>query len=116
MSRFKSKKEQEKITSEIKSGHCNIIIGTHRAIQKDIEYQSIGLLIIDEEHKFGVKHKEIIKTIKQEIDVLSLTATPIPRTLNAALSEIKDMSIINTAPIGRKNIETNIINKSKRRG
>ena len=73
----------------------------------------MGLLIIDEEHKFGVKHKEVIKTIKEEIDVLSLTATPIPRTFNAALSEIKDMSIINTAPIGRKNIETNIINKSK---
>ncbi len=62
----------------------------------------MGLLIIDEEHKFGVKHKEIIKSIKEDIDVLSLTATPIPRTLNSALSEIKDMSIINTPPIGRK--------------
>ena len=72
----------------------------------------MGLLIIDEEHKFGVKHKEIIKGIKEDIDVLSLTATPIPRTLNSALSEIKDMSIINTPPIGRKNIVTNIIERS----
>ena len=68
--------------------------------------------MIDEEHKFGVKHKEIIKSLKENIDVLSLTATPIPRTLNSALSEIKDMSIINTPPVGRKNIDTNIINKS----
>ena len=71
------------------------------------------MLVIDEEHKFGVKHKESIKSIRENIDVLTLTATPIPRTLNSTLSEIKDMSIINTPPIGRKNIETDIIDKSE---
>ncbi len=106
LSRFKSKKEQEKITSEIKSGHCNIIIGTHKAIQKDIEYQSIGLLIIDEEQKFGVKHKEFLKKLKNEINVLTLTATPIPRTLNMSLGGLRDLSIIATSPENRIPIKT----------
>ncbi len=81
-------------------------------MNKDFKCADLGLLIIDEEHKFGVKHKESIKQIKENIDVLALTATPIPRTLSSTLSEIKDMSIINTPPVGRKNIETAIINKS----
>ena len=82
-------------------------------LNSSIKYNNLGLLIIDEEHKFGVKHKELIKGIKEDIDVLSLTATPIPRTLNSALSEIKDMSIINTPPVGRRDIETKIIEKSE---
>jgi transcription-repair coupling factor (superfamily II helicase) len=113
LTRVVSTADKRNTLENIDNGKVNILIGTHALLNKNIKYHNLGLLIIDEEHKFGVKHKEIIKTIKEEIDVLSLTATPIPRTLNAALSEIKDMSIINTAPIGRKNIDTNIINKSK---
>ena len=112
MTRVLSSSEKNKSLDEIKNGNTQIIIGTHALLNKSIKYWNLGLLIIDEEHKFGVKHKELIKGIKEDIDVLSLTATPIPRTLNSALSEIKDMSIINTPPLGRKNIVTNIIEKS----
>jgi len=112
ITRALTKKEKIKTLQEINSGKTNIIIGTHSLLSKDYKYADLGLLIIDEEHKFGVKHKESIKQIKENVDVLTLTATPIPRTLNSALSEIKDMSVINTPPIGRKNIETSIIEKS----
>ena len=101
-----------KIINRIKDKKVRIIIGTHALLNKDIKYYDLGLLIVDEEHKFGVKHKELLKTMKENVDVLTLTATPIPRTLNSALSEIRDMSIINTPPLGRKNIETSIIDKS----
>ena len=112
MTRVLSSSEKNTSLEEIKHGNAQIIIGTHALLNKSVKYNDLGLLIIDEEHKFGVKHKEIIKGIKEDIDVLSLTATPIPRTLNSALSEIKDMSIINTPPVGRKNIVTNIIERS----
>jgi len=112
MSRAISSKDKNKTIDGIKNGQSHIIIGTHALLNKNIKYHDLGLLVIDEEHKFGVKHKETIKSLKENVDVLSLTATPIPRTLNSALSEIKDMSIINTPPVGRKNIDTNIINKS----
>ena len=108
LSRFKARKEQESIISEINSGDCNIIIGTHRVIQKDINYNSLGLLIIDEEQKFGVKHKEFLKKLRNEINVLTLTATPIPRTLNMSLGGIKDLSIIATSPENRMPIKTYI--------
>ena len=113
LSRFKTKKEQEKIISEIKSGNCNIIIGTHRAIQKDITYKNLGLLIIDEEQKFGVKHKEFLKKLRDEINVLTLTATPIPRTLNMSLGGLRDLSIIATSPENRLPIKTYISNWEK---
>ncbi|MDB2461425.1 transcription-repair coupling factor [Gammaproteobacteria bacterium] len=106
LSRFKSKKEQEKILSEISTGNCNIIIGTHRVIQKDIKYKSLGLLIVDEEQKFGVKHKEFLKKLKDEVNVLTLTATPIPRTLNMSLGGLRDLSIIATSPENRMAIKT----------
>ncbi len=112
ISRAISNKDKNKVLEEMKNGRSNIIIGTHALLNKNIKYRDLGLLVIDEEHKFGVKHKETIKSLKENIEVLSLTATPIPRTLNSALSEIKDMSIINTPPTGRKNIATDIINKS----
>jgi len=113
MTRAVSQKEKLDVKKNLLNNKTNIVIGTHALLNKEIKYSNLGLLIIDEEHKFGVKHKESIKNIKNNIDVLTLTATPIPRTLNTALSEIKDMSIINTPPIGRKNIQTNIINKSE---
>ena len=94
LSRFKSKKEQEAIIKKLRAGTIDIVIGTHRIIQKDIKFKDLGLLIVDEEQRFGVAHKEKLKQLAENIDVLTLTATPIPRTLNMALSGIRDMSVI----------------------
>ncbi|MDI6641367.1 MAG: transcription-repair coupling factor [Elusimicrobiota bacterium] len=108
LTRFQSKVDQKKVLVGLKQGIIDIVIGTHRLLQKDVEFKHLGLLIIDDEHKFGVKHKEQIKVLKRSIDVLSLTATPIPRTLSMALSGIKDLSLIETPPEGRLPIETYI--------
>jgi len=109
LTRFQSKKEQKKIINDIKNGTVDIIIGTHRLLQKDVVFKNLGLLIIDEEHRFGVQQKEQIKLLKKSIDVLSLTATPIPRTLSMALSGLKDISLIESPPEGRLPIETHIL-------
>ncbi|MFN3966679.1 MAG: transcription-repair coupling factor, partial [Endomicrobiia bacterium] len=109
LTRFQSKKEQKRIVDDIKHGIIDIVIGTHRLLQKDIIFKNLGLLIIDEEHRFGVEQKEKIKLLKKSIDVLSLTATPIPRTLSMALSGIKDISLIESPPEGRLPIETHIL-------
>jgi transcription-repair coupling factor (superfamily II helicase) len=108
LSRFKPKKEQAKIKERIKSGGIDIIIGTHRLLQKDIEFQNLGLLIVDEEQQFGVTHKEKIKQIKKDVDVITVSATPIPRTLYMALTGAKDFSSIETPPISRKPVLTNV--------
>ena len=106
LNRFCSKKEQNEIVKEINEGKIDAIIGTHRLLSDDISFKKLGLLVIDEEHKFGVRHKEKLKKFKENIDVLSLSATPIPRTLNMALSGLKDLSIINTPPKNRLPIKT----------
>jgi transcription-repair coupling factor (superfamily II helicase) len=106
LSRFVEKREQRKIVHNIAMGKTDVIIGTHRLLQKDVRFKNIGLLIIDEEQRFGVKHKEKIKQLKTNIDCLILTATPIPRTLYMSLAKIKDMSLINTPPLDRLPIET----------
>ncbi|MCB4792759.1 MAG: transcription-repair coupling factor [Elusimicrobia bacterium] len=108
LSRFQSKLEQTKAIENIKAGSVDIVIGTHRLLQKDIEFHDLGLLIIDEEHRFGVKQKEKIKSMKKNVDVLLLSATPIPRTLSLALSNIRDLSVIETPPYGRLPIETHL--------
>lgn len=108
LSRFQSKHEQKKIIENLRSGAVDIVIGTHRLIQKDIVFKDLGLLIIDEEHRFGVKQKEKIKTLKKNVDVLLLSATPIPRTLSLALSNLRDLSVIETPPYGRLPIETHL--------
>ncbi len=108
LSRFQSKQEQAEVLRDLKAGHVDIIIGTHRLIQKDVALKRLGLLIIDEEHRFGVVQKEAIKKIKASIDVLSLSATPIPRTLSFALGGIRDISIVETPPQGRLPIETRV--------
>ena len=108
LSRFKSKKEQEAVVRKLKAGAIDIIIGTHRIIQKDIQFRDLGLLIVDEEQRFGVAHKEKLKQIAENIDVLTLTATPIPRTMNMALSGIRDMSVIEEAPHDRVPVQTYI--------
>jgi transcription-repair coupling factor (superfamily II helicase) len=104
ISRFKSKKEQNLIIKNVSEGRVDILIGTHRILQKDIDFKSLGLLIIDEEQRFGVKHKEKLKQKRKTIDVLALTATPIPRTLHLSLTGMRDISVISTPPEDRQPI------------
>jgi transcription-repair coupling factor (superfamily II helicase) len=109
LSRFRSSDEQRSIIEDIQKGRIDIVVGTHRVLQKDLSFQDLGLLIIDEEHRFGVKHKEKLKGMKKNVDVLSLSATPIPRTLHMALTGIKDLSIINTPPLDRLAVKTHVV-------
>ncbi|MDQ7031660.1 MAG: transcription-repair coupling factor [Desulfonauticus sp.] len=111
LSRFVSFSVQKKIISEVKKGQIDILIGTHRVLSKDVEIPNLSLLILDEEQKFGVKHKEKLKKIKKEVDVLTLTATPIPRTLQLSLSGIRSLSIIETPPPARKPVKTELLER-----
>lgn len=106
LSRFRSDKDQRRIAGELSTGGVDIVVGTHRLLQKDISFKNLGLVIIDEEQRFGVAHKERLKAMRAEVDVLTLTATPIPRTLNMALTGIRDMSTIETPPEERLPIKT----------
>ncbi|MCX7032273.1 MAG: DEAD/DEAH box helicase, partial [Spirochaetes bacterium] len=106
LSRFREPREVKKVVAAAAEGSVDILIGTHRLIQKDVEFRNLGLLVVDEEQRFGVKHKERLKHLKANVDCLTLTATPIPRTLNMALMKIRDMSVLNTAPNNRLPIET----------
>ncbi|MDD3014063.1 MAG: transcription-repair coupling factor [Candidatus Gastranaerophilales bacterium] len=106
LSRFRTPKQQKETIKDIITGECDFVIGTHRILQKDIRFKNLGLLIIDEEHKFGVAHKEKLKMLKAQIDVLTLSATPIPRTLYMSLTGVRDMSLINTPPVNRAPIKT----------
>jgi len=109
LSRFKSRKEQKETLEKTSAGLTDILIGTHRLLQKDVYFKDLGLVIIDEEQRFGVEHKERLKKFRQMVDVLTLTATPIPRTLHMSLMGIKDISSLNTPPLGRQAIHTQII-------
>ncbi|MBC7691272.1 MAG: transcription-repair coupling factor [Methylotenera sp.] len=106
VSRFKSAKEQKKVLESLKAGKLDIIIGTHRLLSRDVEFNDLGLIIVDEEQRFGVEHKEKLKTFRLNTSVLTLTATPIPRTLHMALSGLRDISLINTPPVTRLSIRT----------
>lgn len=106
LSRFKTAKEQKQILENLAEGKVDILIGTHKLIQSDVKFSDLGLLIIDEEHRFGVGQKEKIKQLRANIDILTLTATPIPRTLNMAMNGIRDLSIISTPPARRLSIKT----------
>jgi transcription-repair coupling factor (superfamily II helicase) len=106
MSRFKSGKEQQKTIDRLREGKVDIVIGTHKLLQESIQFKSLGLVIIDEEHRFGVRQKERLKTLRYEVDILTLTATPIPRTLNMAFAGMRDLSIIATPPARRLSIKT----------
>jgi transcription-repair coupling factor (superfamily II helicase) len=112
LSRFTSAKNQAKILEQLEAGKVDIVIGTHRLLQPDIKFKDLGLLIIDEEHRFGVKQKEKIKSFRANIDILTLTATPIPRTLSMALAGIRDLSIIATPPARRLSVKTFVRQKS----
>jgi len=109
LSRFRTKKEQDKIIEDVRTGVVDVIIGTHRLLSKDVVFKDLGLLIIDEEQRFGVKHKEKIKMLKEHIDVLSLSATPIPRTLHMSMIGIRDMSVIEDPPEDRYPIQTYVV-------
>ncbi|MBS0287869.1 MAG: transcription-repair coupling factor [Proteobacteria bacterium] len=106
ISRFKTKKEQDSVIHQLSEGKIDIIIGTHKLLNEEIKFPNLGLVIIDEEHRFGVKQKERLKSLRAEIDILTLTATPIPRTLNMAFSSLRDLSIIATPPAKRLSIKT----------
>lgn len=109
LSRFQSKKEQAATLEKLKKGQVDIIIGTHRLLSKDVEFADLGLIIIDEEQRFGVKHKEKLKELKTKVDVLTLTATPIPRTLHMSMLGIRDLSVIETPPTNRYPVQTYVL-------
>ncbi|TAJ00045.1 transcription-repair coupling factor [Pectobacterium versatile] len=106
ISRFRSAREQTQVLKETQEGKVDILIGTHKLLQSDVHWRDLGLLIVDEEHRFGVRHKERIKAMRADVDILTLTATPIPRTLNMAMSGMRDLSIIATPPARRLAVKT----------
>jgi transcription-repair coupling factor (superfamily II helicase) len=112
LSRFRLPAEQKETVDRIKTGDVDIVVGTHRVLQKDVSFRDLGLVVIDEEHRFGVRHKERLKSMRTEVDVLSMTATPIPRTLHMALSGVRDISVIETPPEDRQPIETHVVERS----
>jgi len=109
LSRFRTPKQVKETLRKLKNGQCDLLIGTHRILQKDIQFKDLGLLVVDEEQRFGVSHKERIKQMTNTVDVLTLTATPIPRTLNMALSGIRDMSVLEEPPVGRQPVQTYVL-------
>ncbi|MGP5221134.1 transcription-repair coupling factor [Psychrobacter celer] len=112
LSRFGGKKHQDTVLGDLAAGKVDIVIGTHKLLQPDVKFSNLGLMIVDEEHRFGVRHKERIKALQTDVDSMSMTATPIPRTLNMALSGMRDMSIIATPPARRLAIKTFVMQKT----
>jgi transcription-repair coupling factor (superfamily II helicase) len=113
LSRFRSPKEQKDVAKRIESGEVDIVIGTHRLLSKDVRFRDLGLVVVDEEQRFGVAHKERLKQLKKKVDVLTLSATPIPRTLNMSLMGLRDMSLIETPPRDRLSIQTQVVQFSE---
>ena len=109
LNRFRTKKEQAEVVKKLKLGEIDVVVGTHRLLSKDVEFRDLGLLIIDEEHRFGVKDKEKIKQLKTSVDVLTMTATPIPRTLHMSILGIRDMSVIYEPPQNRRPVQTYVL-------
>ncbi|MGX7030538.1 transcription-repair coupling factor [Vagococcus zengguangii] len=112
LSRFRSKKQQEETIEQLKKGQLDIVVGTHRVLSSDIEFQDLGLLVIDEEQRFGVKHKERLKQLRKQVDVLTLTATPIPRTLHMSMLGVRDLSVIETPPSNRYPVQTYVMEEN----
>jgi transcription-repair coupling factor (superfamily II helicase) len=113
LSRFRSPKEQKEIAKRVESGEIDVVIGTHRLLSKDVRFKELGIVVVDEEQRFGVAHKERLKQLKKRVDVLTLSATPIPRTLNMSLSGLRDMSLIETPPRDRLAIQTQVVQFSE---
>jgi transcription-repair coupling factor (superfamily II helicase) len=112
LSRFRSSKEQKDVVKRVEGGEVDVVIGTHRMLSKDVSFRDLGLVVVDEEQRFGVAHKERLKQLKKRVDVLTLSATPIPRTLNMSLSGLRDMSLIETPPSDRLAIQTQVAQSS----
>ncbi len=112
LSRFRSSKEQKEVVKRVEAGEVDVVIGTHRMLSKDVSFKDLGLVVVDEEQRFGVAHKERLKQLKKRVDVLTLSATPIPRTLNMSLSGLRDMSLIETPPSDRLAIQTQVVQSS----
>ncbi|HEY3102796.1 MAG TPA: transcription-repair coupling factor [Pyrinomonadaceae bacterium] len=112
LSRFRSSKEQKEVVKQVEAGAVDVVIGTHRMLSKDVGFKDLGLVVVDEEQRFGVAHKERLKQLKKRVDVLTLSATPIPRTLNMSLSGLRDMSLIETPPSDRLAIQTQVAQSS----
>ncbi|MCP5079628.1 MAG: DEAD/DEAH box helicase, partial [Psychromonas sp.] len=112
LSRFKTAKEQKQILADTEAGKVDILIGTHKLLSTSLKFSDLGLLIIDEEHRFGVRQKEKIKALRAQIDILTLTATPIPRTLNMSMNGMRDLSIIATPPAKRLAVKTFVQQKT----
>src|SRR4029079_11595681 len=113
LSRLKSKQEQRDIVEGLAEGTVDVVIGTHRLVQKDIKFKDLALVVIDEEQRFGVRQKEFLKQLRTEVDVLTMSATPIPRTLHLSLAGIRDISVIDTAPQARLPIRTFVTDYSE---
>ncbi len=113
LSRFRSSREQKEIVKRVETGEIDVIIGTHRLLSKDVRFKELGLVVVDEEQRFGVAHKEKLKHLKKRVDVLTLSATPIPRTLNMSLTGLRDMSLIETPPSDRLAIQTQVVQFSE---
>ena len=109
MSRFRTGQQMKKLTEELRKGQVDVVEGTHRILSKDVVFQDLGLLVVDEEQRFGVKHKERLKQLKNEVDVLTLTATPIPRTLHMSMLGVRDLSVIETPPANRYPVQTYVM-------
>ena len=112
LSRFVTKKKTDQTIKDLREGLCDIVVGTHRLLSNDVKFADLGLLIVDEEQRFGVKHKEKLKKLKSNVDVLTLTATPIPRTLNMSMLGVRDLSVIETAPMNRYPIQTYVMEQN----
>ena len=113
LSRFRSEKEQEVTVDKVKKGKVDVVIGTHRLLSKDVKFKDLGLLVVDEEQRFGVQHKEKIKALKKNVDVLTLSATPIPRTLHMSLMGVRDMSLIEEPPEERYPVQTYVVEEDE---
>ncbi|QIL46045.1 transcription-repair coupling factor [Vagococcus coleopterorum] len=113
LSRFRTKKQQEETIRELEKGQLDIVVGTHRVLSNDIKFADLGLLIVDEEQRFGVKHKERLKQLKSQVDVLTLTATPIPRTLHMSMLGVRDLSVIETPPANRYPVQTYVMERNQ---
>src|SRR5204863_8359152 len=106
LSRFRSNKDQKEVVKALEAGTVDVVIGTHRLLSKDVKFKDLGLLIVDEEQRFGVAHKEQLKKLRASVDVLTMTATPIPRTLEMSFAGIRDMSVVDTPPEDRQPVMT----------
>ncbi|MCA9611330.1 MAG: DEAD/DEAH box helicase, partial [Myxococcales bacterium] len=106
LSRFTGKEESAEVLAGVKNGTVDVVIGTHRLLSKDVHFKELGLVVVDEEQRFGVQHKERLKKLRTDVDVLTLSATPIPRTLQLAIGGLRDLSLITTAPTDRRAVRT----------